>query len=204
MAWDGEGVRDGWAWYRPELVRADLDDARLAMTCLRESAWYRNSRGPMLFRRVAGDGAVSVTVRTRKASDAQRYPDDQWQFGGVILRDPGSDAWLASESYVFNAVGHRFDRLAIEAKSTRHGYSEVLAHDWDSGDAELSVDRRGASFTMRARSAGAEQWTDVCNFDRPDLPPVLQLGIMAYAYSVGKGIFDVRAEFGGLDVAFSE
>lgn len=192
---DSAGLKTDWKWYQKELISSTFTESGLVMTCTRESVWYQNLRGPMLYRYIGGDGTVSLTVKTRKSSDTANFPDTQWQFGGVMFRDPSSDSLLSRENYVFNVVGYRHDALQIETKSTRNGYSDVSAFDWDTGDAELLIERRGPVFTLKAKPVDASEWQEMCQFVRPDFPAIMQLGIIVYAYSEGREIVDLQAEF---------
>lgn len=199
---DSACIESHWRGCQLELVSKTFTDSGLVLKCLRESVWYQNLQGPMLYRYIAGDGVVSMTVRTRKASDTTSYPDTQWQFGGIMFRDPASGSWLSSESYVFNVVGYRHDALQIENKSTHNGYSEVSAVDWDTGDAKLLIERRGPIFTLKAMPIGATEWLDLCQYNRPDFPDVLQLAIIVYSYSEGREIVDLQTEFSDFKYQF--
>lgn len=188
-------LESDWKWYQPHFVESSFSDSGLVLTCLSESVWYQNLRGPMVYRNIQGDCVVSVNVKTRKSSDVNSYPDSQWQFGGVIFRDPAGDTLLSRENYVFNVVGFRGTALQIETKSTRNGYSDVSAFDWESGDAEIRVEKRGCEFILNAKPIGAVDWLEMCRYTRPDLPEVLQMGLIVYAYSEGRELFDLQVEF---------
>ncbi len=194
---------NGWQWYQPELVSIEIADQQLQVETLVESVWYQNKRGPMLFRYLEGDGDITVNVKTRKASDLSSYPDIEWQFGGIIFRNPSSDAWFAREDYVFNVIGHRKSGLQVELKSTKNGYSDVSAFDWPTGDAQLKIQRRGAQFNLFARPIPNSQegndnggeWQLMGEYTREDFPSVLQVGLIVYSYSAGRQVFDLNVQF---------
>lgn len=190
----------GWQVFQPELVSVDYRDGSLVMAPTRESVWWINRRGPMLYRYLDGDAVATLSVRARKRSDVEVAPDMEWQFGGVLLRDPRGDAFLSRENYVFNVIGHRGSRLQVETKSTRDGDSRVDAWDWPNGDAELRIERRGNQFTMAARATAADEWRTLISYERPDLPQRLQLGLIVYAYSEGRGRHDLQVFFDRLEV----
>ncbi len=190
-----------WKWFQPELISTRFANNNLVVDSKAESVWWKNQRGPMLYRYFEGDGDASVIVKTRKASDSSSYPDTEWQFGGLIFRDPISDAWFGRENYVFNVLGYRRKALQVEIKSTRNGNSDVSAFDWPTGDAELAVQRRGAVFTLRARPIGSADWQTMGAYTRPDLPAVLQLGVVVYSYSEGRGVFDLSVSFDNLQIS---
>lgn len=182
-------------WLQPELVETRRQGDAIVMTPRRECLWWKNVRGPMLYHWLAGDGLIEAGVRARKRTDPAAAPDREWQFGGVMLRNPTSDAWYALENYVFCVVGHRGRSLQIEAKSTRNGISDVRAWDWPSGDAELKVERIGSRFEVFARTGATDAWRPMTSFERPDLPPTLQAGLITYAYSEGRGHHDLSVSF---------
>ena len=155
----------------------------------------------MLYVPVEGDIEFTATVRARKASDFGSWPDMEWQFAGIMLRAPESDGFLAMENYVFIVVGHRGSRLQVEYKSTVDGDSEVHAIDWPTGDADLRLVRQGDDFEVLARGVGAEQWISLHEFGRPDLPAVLQAGLIVYAFSEGRGRHDLQARFNEIALA---
>ena len=136
----------------------------------------------------------------RQRSQPGLPPDREWQFAGVILRDPRGDAWLSRENYVFNVLGHRGSKLQVETKSTRQGQSRVDAWDWPDGDAQLNITRRGDRFSMAIRPTATDDWQTLISYERADLPARLQLGLIVYAYSEGRGIVDMQARFGELAV----
>ena len=189
-----------WRWFQPELTAVDRVDGALSMTPGTESVWWLNQRGPLVYRYLDGDGVVTTAVRVRKRSDNALPPDMEWQFGGIILRDPRGDAWFSLENYVFNVVGHRGRNLQVETKTTLDGHSRVDAWDWRSGDAELRIVRRGALFELAARPDAVSPWQPLISYERKDLPSLLQVGLIVYAYSEGRGRYDVQVFFDGFAV----
>ena len=90
---------NAWHWYQPELVSWELDKDKLTIEIAKENVWWRNWRGPMLYTYIKGDIDVCVTVQARKASNPEEYPDREYQFGGLMLRDPLGDKFFTSEYY---------------------------------------------------------------------------------------------------------
>lgn len=189
---EGE-LRAGWLQRRTEWLDWKVRDSALMGTTNRISVWVGNRQGPLFYRYVRGDVAVEASVQTRKASDPDHYPDRNWQFGGLIFRDPRGDAWFGRENYVFNVVGHRGQRLEIETKSTLDSVSRVVSAPWPTGDADLKIVRRGPVFELFARATGDQPWQLINRVQRPDLPEVLQVGIIVYSGDDGDGIYDLQA-----------
>ena len=192
-----------WQWYQPELVNWKLTGDKLDIQIVKENVWWRNWRGPMFYTYVKGDIDVCITVQTRKASSPEEYPSKAYQFGGLILRDPLSEKFFTSENYIFNVVGYRNSKLTIETKSTSGGWSDVEGHDWATGDAELRIVRKGTVFQLYARPIDEKNWQLMKTYDRPDLPEIMQLGVIAYAYSEWSGYHDLKASFANLRLSFS-
>jgi hypothetical protein len=191
----GAPLDNSWHWMQPELVTVQQAEGVLTMTPVRESVWWRNERGPFLYRHLDGDGVVTGAVRVRKRTDPTAAPDAEWQFGGIMMRDPRGDGRFSLENYVFNVVGHRGKKLTVETKSTVNGVSDVSEFVWPTGDAELKIERRGATFTLAARANASAPWRTVITYERPDLPRVLQVGLISYAYSEGRGRHDMQVFF---------
>lgn len=189
-----------WHWFQGEQVEFSVGADAVRFVPLVESVWWKNERGPMLYTVVSGDVTVTTRVQVRKQSNPSLPPDMEWQFAGVMLRDPAGDAWLSRENYVFNVVGHRGKRLQVETKSTQSGHSQVDAWDWESGDAELRIVRKGALFSLFARQGANAEWIALTQYERPDLPATLQVGFIVYAYSEGRGRFDMQGEFRTLEI----
>ena len=185
-----------WLWRQRERVELEPRADGFSMAATHESLWFLNAQGPMVYRHLVGDGTFSAVVKTHKRSDPTQAPDMEWQFAGLMLRDPASDAWMGLENYVFNVIGFCCGELQIETKSTREGGSEIGGLRWDSGNAELAIQRSGARFTLRARRAASDDaWREVASYDRPDLPTRLQVGLILYAHSEGRGRHDLQAFF---------
>lgn len=197
----GKMMEPGWQWYQPHLIEVERLDSSLSFIPTGESVWWMNERGPMVYRTLIGDASIVASIRTRKQSDPTSPPDMEWQFAGIILRDPRGDAIVSRENYVFSVVGHRGSRLQVETKSTRQGVSQVNALDWETGDADLKIKRTGSRFQLLARRRDSHaEWLELIEYDRSDLPDKLQVGLIAYAYSEGRGRHDMRALFDRLSI----
>jgi hypothetical protein len=110
---------------------------------------------------------------------------------------------LTSENYVFNVIGNRGSNgIQVETKSTQNGWSSVQGTDWNTADVELKIKRTGALFSLFARSLEDVDWQLIQEYQRSDLPEVLQLGVIVYSYSRGKGIVDLDVSFKDLVVNF--
>ena len=193
-----------WSWYQPGLIDWTLKGEALEVITNQESMWWINSNGSMLFNAVKGDVEISISVSARKETDPSGFTDQAFQFGGIILRDPASDSFLTSENYVFGVIGNRGSNgLQIETKSTYNGWSSVQGADWDTGDVSIKIKRSGILFSIFAKSSGLDDWDLVQEYERRDLPDILQLGLIVYSYSNGKGTHDLRVLFSDMEIRFA-
>lgn len=189
-----------WKWLKPNLIDYRFNQSGLTMIVKEESVWWRNKSAAGLFHLIDGDVEFQVNVKTRKASDNTSYPDRDYQFGGIILRDPMSNAVFGRENYVFNVIGYRGSKLQVEAKSTKNGFSKVVAKDWPSGDAELKVIRHGHQIKMYAREFHSQHWIEINSLERKDLPDTLELGLIVYSTGVGERGTDIAINFKDLRI----
>lgn len=192
-----------WSWFQPELVSVRTEQGSMKWVATQENVWWMNWRGPYLYTHVVGDVDISAQVHTRKANDPAAYPDRDFQFAGIMLRDPKSDKWLTNENYVFNVIGYRGEGLQVETKSTVEGWSDVSGYDWDTGDAWLRLVRQGKSVRLFAKAEASDQWRLMSEYSRQDLPETLQLGFIAYAFSYWNGRYDLSARFSDLNISHS-
>lgn len=147
------------------------------------SGWYADFHAPFVFREVAGD--FVVTTRMRADGLAGGLPRTAWSLAGLMVRapravtpatwSPGGEDWL----FITTGVADDVAQLVIETKSTRHSVSRLRLHQARAGWVELRITRRGAAFELASRWDG-EEWVVRDRFDRPDLPPAVQVGLNAY------------------------
>jgi hypothetical protein len=184
----GSRLDPAWQLFNRDMVHVSLSGGALHLVPPRMCVWFHGDRGPLLYKIVRGDFVVTAAVRARRASDPEKPVGKLFQFGGLMARHGGASA----ENYVFNVVGERGGFLSVETKSTANGHSSVEGPEWPSGDAELRICRVGARFRLFKRALGARAWIEAITYDRPDLPPELQVGPFAYAYTEKP---DLRASF---------
>jgi hypothetical protein len=179
-AFDGEALDPSWTLFQPHLIDIAVAAGALSLRANQHSLWYQGSRGPFLHKLVTGDFRVSATVRARRASDPSLPPLLNIHLGGLMARNPASDG-AAPENYVFIVTGNDVNDLSVETKTTRDGESIFQGPSWGSGDAELSLCRRGSIFSMYKRRPGEGAWELAATYAREDLPAALQVGPVVYA-----------------------
>jgi len=155
----------------------DIDDA----TCNNNCPWYHSQSAGFIYKNISGNFEITSVVQAEEASGPNTGNDisNDTQLGGLMVRNGNT----ASENYVFNVVGTRFDIPSIETKSTTNDNSGTIEHFGISNTrAELKMTREGPKFTMYSRDIGASTWILRSTFMRPDFPDTLQVGVIAYAF----------------------
>jgi len=182
-AFDGDALDPAWTVLNGGLADITVGGGLLTIRPLRYSVWFHHEAGPGVVRDVTGDFAITTVVRARSTRRPAEPVRTNFQFGGLIVRDPASDAADAKENYVFSVVGYRGDYLSAETKSTVNDLSMVDGPPWPSGDAEIRICRVGRDLHLYIRDIGATTWTPAITYRRDDLPATVQAGAIAYTYT---------------------
>lgn len=182
----GISLDPSWQHYQNQYYTATVGNGQLSMdingaNCNNNCAWFHAQSAGFIYKLVAGNFEVVCIARSEEASGSNIGDDiaNDTQLGGLLARNGLS----ASQNYVFNVIGTRFDLPSIETKSTSNNNSGTIEHFGVSGtEAELRMIREGSVFTMYSRDLGATEWIQRSTFNRPDLPDTLQVGVIAYAF----------------------
>lgn len=183
---DTQVLDSSWLQYEPNLFTTEVSNGSLKMdingvACGNNCPWFHAQSAGFIYKKIVGDFEVIALVESVMASGMNMGNDidNDTQLGGLMARDMND----ASENYVFNVVGTRFDISSIETKSTTNNNSGTIEHFPISiTRAELRMTREGMEFKMYSRDLGAHDWILRSSFTRPDLPDTLQVGIIAYAF----------------------
>jgi hypothetical protein len=170
-----------YSFVNRDRVEVSARDGGLSLTLTAPALWFNDSTGVLAFKPVTGDFTVTATVRTRKASNPAEPPAPAIRLGGLMARDPASDA-SQMQNYVHIVAGNGPSGvLAIENKTTVNSNSVYEAPEWPSPDAELRICRVGSTFNLYKRPVGSDTWQRSASYDRPDLPDRLQVGADIYS-----------------------
>jgi regulation of enolase protein 1 (concanavalin A-like superfamily) len=149
------------------------------------SMWYEDYRGPLLYKEVAGD--FVVTARVRVTGKKGRTPESSFSSAGLMVRAPheGSpDAWRpGQEDWVYLTTGSGGaggGEPEFDTKTTDDSISTYRTSPSRSGWIELRVARVGPLVAHAYRFEGGK-WALLARYQRPDLPPVVQVGVCALA-----------------------
>ena len=178
---DGKSLNKSWSILQPNLVQTSVRDGALTLTLTGPALWFNDSMGVLVYKRLTGNFKATAAVRTRGASSPGQPPAPAIRLGGLMARDPASDD-TGMQSYVHIVTGNGpAGVLAVENKTTMNNNSVYEAPDWPSPDAQLRICRVGSTFNVYKRPVRSKRWRLAASYDRPDLPPTLQVGTDVYS-----------------------
>jgi hypothetical protein len=174
-------------WNAEQLETYDINTSvagRLLMvpyTC----TWYQDLRGPMAFKTVTGDFAMTTAVRST-GRDGASVPLTQYSLGGLMIRTPRNitpATWTSGgENYVFLSLGYGNvlpRTFQYEVKTTLNGISTLNLSTAPGPEARLRLVRIGGAVITLRREPG-QPWVVHRRYPRPDLPDTLQAGMVTY------------------------
>lgn len=184
--WDADQLNSLTVNHLPSGVPGEA--GRLVMTP-HTVAWQGDHRGPLLFKLISGDFAVTTRIRI-SARDGASAPATQYSLAGVLIRTPRQitpqDWEPGGENHVLLSVG----TAAVPAAGPQfYGASTAVSDTQGSAgpsappagqEAELRLARIGpAVIALRRSLAGPDQtWHVHARYARPDLPLTLQAGLV--------------------------
>jgi hypothetical protein len=169
-----------------QLDRFDIGRTRPGWMTLvpHTSTWYRDYRGVLVFKEVAGDFVVTTCVSVSNR-DGRGAPRSAFSLGGLMVRAPRditARTWQpGGENYIFLSLGaaRQPGRFAFEVKTTVRSDSRLEIEPLTDGNAEIRIARLGGHFITLRRIAGGA-WTVHRRYYRPDMPQRLQVGFTVY------------------------
>ena len=178
---DGKSLNKSWSILQPNLVQTSVRGGALTLTLTGPALWFNDSMGVLVYKPLTGNFKATAAVRTRGASSPGQPPAPAIRLGGLMARDPASDD-TGMQSYVHIVTGNGpAGVLAVENKTTMNNNSVYEAPDWPSPDAQLRICRVGSTFNVYKRPVRSKRWQLAASYDRPDLPPTLQVGTDVYS-----------------------
>ncbi|HTL36637.1 MAG TPA: hypothetical protein VL326_26065 [Kofleriaceae bacterium] len=150
--------------------------------------WYGSGQGPFVYKQVAGNVAMTASVTmVGAANQTAPPPAPTWAIGGIMGRQE-----TPIENWVWIGIGtpNGMGTIGGEHKTTVASTTIVTVFPWASTTALIRFCRVGTHvFVLDNAGTG---WTLEHDYDRPDLAPALQLGMIAGVYS---GPADLRVTF---------
>ena len=169
--------------FNPSSMSIDENtDSRLNVSMAQNALWFEGNQGGLIYLYVTGNFTLSATVSVRKTSDANAGVDCNVCLGGLMARSPDN---RSGEDYVHIVSGNTPQGLGYETKNTNNSSSPFEPIADGSTDHELRICREGATFRMYQRAVGSNTWSLAATYNRPDLPPTLQVGFNIYTAQSG-------------------
>lgn len=190
-------IEQAEAWPNDPLQTWNIDGSTAgSMTMIPHTVtWYRDYRGPLVFKSVTGDFAITASVRAT-ARDGVSVPSAQFSLAGLMLRTPRAitpATWTSGgENYVFLSTGYgnaNPSRFQYEIKTTIDGDSQLLLSDAPGTESVLQIVRIGPHIICLRQPLGG-QWVVHGRYRRDDMPPTLQAGLVSYTDWQKVSIFD--------------
>ena len=186
----GNALDPSWSVLNPSLATISVSGGALHIAPNQGglgTIWFQDAEGALVYRTVTGDFTATARVHARRTSNGTLAPDVSYRLGGILARRPGSSPGARDSVHVALGAGvldaPPFAALCAEDKTTDDSVSDFLLHPIASADGELRLRRRGASFQCAYRAQPNAPWSVLRTHTRADLPPTLQLGLMAYSAS---------------------
>lgn len=180
-------IEQAEAWPNDPLLTWNIDGATPgSMTMIPHTVtWYRDYRGPLVFKSVSGDFAITASVRAT-ARNGVSVPSAQFSLAGLMLRTPRTitpATWTpGGENYVFLSTGYgnaNPARFQYEIKTTINGDSQLVLSDAPGAESVLQIVRIGPHVICLRQPLGG-QWVVHGRYRRDDMPATLQAGLVSY------------------------
>ncbi|MBC8161390.1 MAG: hypothetical protein H7Z42_09240 [Roseiflexaceae bacterium] len=186
-----------WTVFRPELYDVAVEGTTIRLTLLTAARWAGNGQAGLVYRDVTGNFKATASVQTRKASAPSEPVSSLVSLGGLSARNPQGADVGSTENYVHIVAGNTPSGIGVETKTTVNGATSYEAVPSASGDSDLRICRIGTIFRLYKRPVGSDVWILAATYDRPDLPPTLQVGGNIYSVLLP----DLQVVFDGLQIA---
>jgi len=190
-------------WNADKLEHWTIDTARPGHMRLTPvaSSWYQDNAGPFVYREISGDFVATVELEVSRRDGLPGRPSSNYSYGGLMIRalrpftnagaNPGSDWVAGTENRIAlnfgtaNPVAQPNPDLweVIVSDTTNSGgtfYSSTQAVPVGENRVTLQMVRIGSAILLLRRHPGGD-WIVESQFDRPDLPDTVQIGIVTAA-----------------------
>jgi len=196
---DWQRLHEVEQWYNDQLETYDIDTSQpgrmftMPYTC----TWFQDYRGPMSFKTVSGDFAITAFVEA-SARDGESIPGVEGLFSlaGLMMRTPRDvtpETWEpGGENYVFLSIGYGVSSpptFQFEVKTTIDSDSTLVLSESSGGSAALQLARLG-EYVICLRQMPGDEWLVHRRYHRPDFPETLQVGLVTYTDWVKVAPFD--------------
>jgi len=164
-------------------------EGHLAMIC-GPTYWYANVTGPYVYQLTWGDFTATTRVWSFDRNDPSGPPQFEFNSTGLIVRNPDV---ANGQNYVMTNLGMQAyaNGIGSESKTTIDSES-TLYLDPDEYEGEVRITRIGSIIRTYKRTAADTAFVLLDEFDRPDIPDTVQIGMVLNGYTDTP---DIRGEF---------
>jgi hypothetical protein len=170
-------------WNATHLESLSIDSGALTMVP-HTAVWFADYRGPMLFKVIDGDFAVTTTV-TATGRDGVSVPASQYSLAGLMIRSPRDitpATWtFGGENYIFLSTGYAAgpSNWHYEVKTTIDSESTLQVTNAPGPTSTVQLVRIGNAVIALLRPAGGS-WIVRERYPRADLAGPVQVGMVTY------------------------
>jgi len=156
--------------------------------------WYNDATGAYLYQNIKGDFTVEIKLSAINPNNRDKAPGGNFNSAGIAIRNPGNGG---GENWIMYNVGRQHGAIGRETKTTANSVSVLQTPAIDKEqlkDARLLICRIKDKFYLYHWLKNETKWMAEDSpeyFSRPDLPELLQVGIVTNIY--GKP-YEVQAE----------
>jgi hypothetical protein len=187
-SFDGGALDPAWTVLNPGVATVSVSGSQLHLQIDSQSNWFNNVESILVHKSVTGDFDVQTTLHAAKTSNSALAPDPEYRLGGLLARDPASTPAMSNFVHVALGAGPLAVPFAAEDKTTTDSSSTYFFHPIADTEGELRLTRVGDDFSMYYRPIGDPTWQLLGSATRADLPPTLQVGLMAYDFNASPDI----------------
>ncbi|MCA9654616.1 MAG: hypothetical protein KC501_32175 [Myxococcales bacterium] len=184
-----------WSVYNPQDVALSVEGDALVLEPTNTGAgWYMAERGTQVHQPATGSFAITTLVSVTSLSGGSAFPGDPYRVAGLMIRSPEETV----VDTVHMGIGNMgTGGLVVTSKSTHDSLSTIHNQPWSGDLAEMRLCRANDEVVSLIRTPG-NPWQVVDQRARPDLPPTVAVGPVAYGWHDTTP--DLRASYVGLTI----
>ena len=172
-----DGDLSNWSFLNFAEASVQIQDGQVQVEPVANSLWFNADSGVLVYKNISGNFRVT-SYATVRSLDNPLLPPQAINLGGLMAHAP--QLLAADENYVHIAYGSVTGSAIVETKTTIDNQSNFQTSAWPTAEGELGICRVGDTFMLLNREFGSE-WQVVAQYERPDLPETLEVGMMSYS-----------------------
>ena len=190
--WNDINVTEGWGISQVETIDINTTEPGHLVMVPYTCAWFQDRKGPFFYKMLNGNFEFTASVEiSNRTGDG--LPQSNFSLAGIMIRAPrelnnGAAGWADAdpENYVFLSIGRADPGMCggcppphLEVKTTENNVSILRISPISAPIAVLRLVRKGSIIQAFYQIEGGD-FVLHQEYDRPDLPVNLQVGLVAY------------------------